>query len=186
VQSMVIIAMLTRSCLIWSSDTVAMNLSKNFSLKELTASSIAVRHGVEEQFKPPPQAMVNMTALTQNVLQKVRDQFGSVRVTSCFRHPHVNEIVGGSSTSDHCCSFTKAAADFEVISEDVSNLELAIWIRDNLRYSQLILEFYNPDEGPNSGWVHVSYDSVDQDNKMEVLTASRVKGKVKYTPGLPE
>ena len=81
-QSMVIIAMLTRSCLIWSSDTVAMNLSKNFSLKELTASSIAVRHGVEEQFKPPPQAMVNMTALTQNVLQKVRDQFGSVRVTS--------------------------------------------------------------------------------------------------------
>ena len=183
---MVTIVMVISPSKILSRDEIAMNLSKNFSLRELTASTIAVRHGVEEQFSPPPQAMVNITSLTQNILQPVRDQFGRVRVSSCFRHPHVNEIAGGSSTSDHCCSSTKAAADFEVISEEVSNLELAQWIRDNLKFSQLILEFYNPEEGPNSGWVHASYDSVDQDNKMEVLTATRVNGKVKYTPGLPE
>ena len=182
---MVTIVMLTSPSKILSRDS-NMNLSKNFSLKELVASTIAVRHGIEEQFDPPPQALVNMTALTQNVLQPVRDHFGRVRVSSCFRHPHVNEIAGGSGTSDHCCSSTKAAADFEVISEEISNLELAVWIKDNLRFSQLILEFYDPKKGPNSGWVHVSYDSLDQDNKMEVLTASRVKGKVRYTPGLPD
>ena len=49
---------------------------------------------VEEQLSPPPQAMVNITALTQNILQPVRDQFGRVRISSCFRHPHVNEIGG--------------------------------------------------------------------------------------------
>jgi hypothetical protein len=46
------------------------------------------------------------------------------------------------------------AVDFEVAG--VSNLELAKWIRDNLEFDQLILEFYCAKK-PNSGWVHVSY-----------------------------
>jgi hypothetical protein len=58
----------------------------------------------------------------------------------------------------------------------------------------LILENYNPNrvskitgkkEGPNSGWVHVSYSSVG-DNRKEVKRMVKVKGKAKYFSGLTE
>ena len=70
-------------------------------------------------------------------------------------------------------------------SEEVSNIELAKYIKDNLEFKQLILEFYNKDEGPNSGWVHCSFDA-GGDNKGEVLTAKRVDGKTEYYEGLVE
>ena len=38
----------------------------------------------------------------------------------------------------------------------VDNAELADWIKRELPYDQLILEFYTPGE-PNSGWIHCSY-----------------------------
>ena len=91
-------------------------------------------------------------------------------------------MIGGSQTSDHCHG---RAADFEVRSESVSNPDLANYIRDNLEFKQLILEFYNKDEGPNSGWVHCSFDP-GGDNKGEVLTAKRVDGKTQYVSGLEE
>ena len=48
----------------------------------------------------------------------------------------------------------------------------------------LILEFFNPAEGPNSGWVHVSY-TVHRPNRRNVITAVRSPdGKTQYLPGL--
>lgn len=46
------------------------------------------------------------------------------------------------------------AVDYEV--SGVSNLDLFEMARDNIRYDQLILEFYRKEAGPNSGWVHTS------------------------------
>jgi hypothetical protein len=45
----------------------------------------------------------------------------------------------------------------------------------------LILEFYTPGV-PDSGWVHVSY--VAEDNKKQVLTATKKDGKTVYLQGL--
>jgi zinc D-Ala-D-Ala carboxypeptidase len=42
--------------------------------------------------------------------------------------------------------------DFEIIGID--NKDLFDWIRNNLEFDQLILEFYKDGE-PNSGWIHV-------------------------------
>ena len=42
----------------------------------------------------------------------------------------------------------------------------------------MILEFWNPDE-PNSGWVHCSYKSPEE-NRKEFLRAYRDNGKVHY------
>ena len=47
------------------------------------------------------------------------------------------------------------AADFEIFG--TPNNEIFNWIKSNLLYDQMILEFWNSDE-PNSGWVHVSYN----------------------------
>jgi hypothetical protein len=55
------------------------------------------------------------------------------------------------------------------------------WIKDNCEFKQLILEFYTPGV-PDSGWVHVSYDSSDL--KKQVLTATKQNGKTVYLPGL--
>jgi uncharacterized protein (TIGR02466 family) len=51
---------------------------------------------------------------------------------------------------------------------NVDNKELAEWIRDNLEFDQLILEFYREGE-PDSGWIHVSWNS--DHNRNQTLKA---------------
>jgi len=152
-----------------------MNLTKNFTLEEMIKSETALRHGMDNI--PGENEIGNLKVLCEKVLQPVRDHFGKgVKVNSGFRHPDVNQKVGGSRTSDHTRG---QACDIEI--PGVPNAELAEWIRDNLEYRQLILEFYTPGV-PDSGWVHVSY--VAEDNKKEVLTATRKDGKTVYLQGL--
>lgn len=150
-------------------------LTKNFSLAELTKSETALRFDMDNT--PGAVEIANLTELAGKVLQPVRDHFGKgVKVNSGFRHPEVNAKVGGSKTSDHCKG---QAADIEI--PGVPNAELAEWIKDNLEFRQLILEFYTPGI-PDSGWVHVSF--VDGDNKKQVMTATKKDGKTVYLPGL--
>tara|TARA_R110000822_G_scaffold113458_4_gene244591 strand:- start:349 stop:807 length:459 start_codon:yes stop_codon:yes gene_type:complete len=149
-------------------------LSENFSLLELTKSDTAIRKDIDNT--PDDVVTANLQALVTNVLQVVRDKFGSVKVTSGYRSPLLNSSIGGSKTSQHCFGF---AADFEV--GGVDNKELAVWIRDNLEFTQLILEFYTEGDA-NSGWVHCAYDATDL--KKQVLTATKVDGKTKYLTGI--
>ena len=152
-----------------------MKLSANFSLAELTKSETALRHDLDNT--PSLREIDNLQALVDNVLQPIRDYYGmSVRVNSGFRHPNVNAAVGGSKTSDHCKGM---AADIEIAG--VPNADLAQWIADNLTFRQLILEFYTRGI-PDSGWVHVSYNK--DDNKQQVLTATKQNGKTVYLAGL--
>jgi hypothetical protein len=148
-----------------------MKLSANFSLAELTKTSV-------RQFDNTPNMQVidNLQALVDNVLQPIRNKFGQVTVTSGYRSPEVNKAIGGSVTSDHCFGF---AADFEVAGVD--NKELARWVADNLKFKQLILEFYTKGV-PDSGWVHVSYDKTNLTQK--VMTATKVGGRTVYSPGI--
>jgi hypothetical protein len=152
-----------------------MNLSANFSLKELTKSDAATRLGIDNQ--PDDETIDNLKMLCEKVLQPVRDHFGkSVTVNSGFRSSETNQAIGGSKSSDHVKG---QAADIEI--PGVANAELAQWIMDNLDYTQLILEFYT--QGiPDSGWVHVSYNP-DRLIKQE-LTAVKVAGKTQYLNGL--
>ena len=152
-----------------------MRLTRNFTLAEMTKSETALRHDMDNT--PGEQEISALKLLAEKVLQPVRDHYGKgVKVNSGFRHPEVNAKVGGSKTSDHCRG---QAADIEI--PGVANADLAAWIRDNLEFRQLILEFYTPGV-PDSGWVHVSY--VAEDNKKEVLTATKKDGKTVYLPGL--
>jgi hypothetical protein len=152
-----------------------MNLSANFSLKELTKSDTATRLGIDNT--PNQETIDNLKMLCEKVLQPVREHFGkSVTVNSGYRSPESNAAVGGSKTSDHCKG---QAADIEIAG--VPNAELAQWIMNNLDYTQLILEFYT--QGiPDSGWVHVSFDP--KNLKKQELTAVKVAGKTQYLQGL--
>ena len=192
---MVTIAMVINPSWILSRDDwLAMRISQNFSLQELVYSPTALHAGIDQEEHLDTNAIARITALTIKVLQPVRDQFGPTKINSCFRSEPLNTLIGGSSKSQHCCSGTSAAADIEIFSEEISNLQLAEWIRDNLEFDQLILENYDPEriskitgkpEGPNSGWVHVSYSSIGE-NRKEVLRMVKKNGKHKYYPGLTE
>ena len=152
-----------------------MQLTSNFSLAELVKSETALRHDMDNT--PGETEIENLKPLCEQVLQPVRNHFQTgVKVNSGFRHPEVNAKVGGSKTSDHCKG---QAADIEI--PGIPNADLAIWIMDNLQYTQLILEFYTPGI-PDSGWVHVSYDPANL--KKQNLTAVKKDGKTVYLPGL--
>ena len=141
----------------------------------MTKSETALRNNLDNT--PGETEIANLTVLAEKVLQPVRDHYGKgVKVNSGFRHPNVNAAVGGSKTSDHCLG---QAADIEI--PGVPNHELAEWIKNNLEYTQLILEFYTRGV-PDSGWVHVSY--VASNLKKQDLTATKENGKTVYLPGL--
>lgn len=152
-----------------------MQLTSNFSLKELTTSDTAIRKGLDNT--PNETVTANLKLLAENILQPIREHYGkSVKVNSGYRSPEVNASVGGSKTSDHCKG---QAADIEI--NGVANGDLAKYIVDNFKFTQVILEFYTQGV-PDSGWVHVSYDP--QDLKCQALTAVKKDGKTVYLPGL--
>jgi len=152
-----------------------MQLSANFTLSEMVKSETALRYDMNNT--PGDSEIENLKVLCEKVLQPVREHYGKgVKVNSGFRHPEVNAKVGGSKTSDHCKG---QAADIEI--PGVANADLAEWIKNNLDFTQLILEFYTPGV-PDSGWVHVSYDSANL--KKQVMTAMKENGKTVYKPGL--
>ena len=149
-------------------------LSTNFSLQEYTKSQTAIRKGLDNT--PNEAHMTSATALFENVVQKVRDNFGVTVINSGYRGPALNTAVGGSSNSQHCKG---EAVDIEC--PGTPNYDVANWISDNLDFDQLILEFYTPGI-PDSGWVHVSYKA--EGNRKSILTAMKENGKTVYKPGL--
>ena len=151
-------------------------LTNNFSLHEMIKSETAIRRDMDNT--PHSDEVVhNLTMLCEQVLQPLRDVYGvGIKVNSGYRSPDVNAAVGGSRTSDHCKG---QAADIEI--PGVANADLAQYIADNFNFTQLILEFYTQGV-PDSGWVHVSYDS--NNLKKQVMTAVRQSGKTVYLQGL--
>ena len=149
-------------------------LSDNFTLQEFTKSQTALRQGIDNT--PSESHLDAAQHLFQNVVQKVRDNFGVTVINSGYRGPALNEAVGGSSKSQHCKG---EAVDIEC--PGTPNYDVAKWISDNLDFDQLILEFYTPGI-PDSGWVHVSYKT--EGNRQSILTAMKKNGKTVYKPGL--
>lgn len=150
-------------------------LSVNFSLKEFIKSDTATRKGLDNT--PTPEVVSNLQVLVNEIIQPLRTSYDKVvTINSGYRSPEVNASVGGSKTSDHCKGM---AVDIEI--EGVANGDLAQYIVDTHKFTQVILEFYTQGV-PDSGWVHVSYD---KDNlKCEVLTAVKQDGKTIYMKGL--
>ena len=152
-----------------------MRLSKNFTLQEFTKSQTATRLGLDNT--PSDIHLENAEMLFEYVVQPVRDHFGPTVINSGYRGEELNKAVGGSSKSQHCKG---EAVDIEC--PGVPNAEVAEWIRDNLSFDQLILEFYTVGI-PDSGWVHVSYLDPDV-NRKSVLTAVKEDGKTVYKIGI--
>ena len=152
-----------------------MNLTKNFSLSELTKSQTAERKGIDNT--PSPEHQENLKLLCTAILQPVRDHFSRVvTISSGYRSPELCTAIGSKITSQHAKG---QAADFEIFG--VSNKTLADYINSELHYDQLILEYWKESD-PNSGWVHCSFSAGN--NRKQYLRAYKENGKTKYEPVL--
>jgi zinc D-Ala-D-Ala carboxypeptidase len=150
-----------------------MKLSANFQLSELVKSQVADRKGIPNN--PSPAHIDNLKSLCLNVLQPIRSHFDEpVIISSGYRSAELCIAIGSKPTSQHS---EGKAADIEIVNVD--NKELAMWIKNNLEFDQLILEFYKEGE-PDSGWIHVSYNG--ENNRNQFLIASRENDKVIYRP----
>jgi len=151
-----------------------MKLSKNFSLSELTKSETATRLGIDNS--PGSEELIALSALVNCVLQPLRDHFARViTITSGFRNIETCTAVGSSSKSQHVKG---EAADWEILGVD--NQMIALEIPKIIPvWDQLILEFYEHKKGPDSGWIHLSYNRLGN-NRKRVMKATRSGKKTIY------
>jgi len=147
-----------------------MMLSDNLSLAEATYSATALRKGIANE--PSATHLIALKEIANNIFQPCRNHFGKpLRVTSGYRSEELNKIIGGSMKSQH----SKGEALDMQSTSGYTNRELFEYIKDHLRFDQLIWEF-GDDENPD--WVHCSYKS--EGNRGEVLRAIRENGKTIY------
>lgn len=131
---------------------MATRLTKNFTLEELTASSTALRRGIDNT---PPEGVKGELKELASLLQTIRDAYGyPIHVTSGYRCAELNVAVGGATSSQHTLG---QAADIVAVGGR-TNAHLFSVIKKlieagAIRVGQLIWE-YGTKKEPN--WVHVS------------------------------
>ncbi len=125
-----------------------MQLSRFFTLAELTRSDTAQREGIPNQ---PAEAQIEqLRALCGAVLDPLREAVGRpLRVTSGYRGPALNARIGGSATSQHSHG---QAADLQAPGLDVLELFKTV-IRLGLPFDQVIYEA----QSASVKWVHLSH-----------------------------
>lgn len=137
-------------------------ISDHFSLRQLCYSDYANNKNIPNI--PNEIETNNLSELSKNVLEPVLERFGKVEINSGFRGKELSKKIGDINSSQH-----ESGQAIDINVPGVSNLELANWIKNNVTYDQLILEnASNLEEDPNSGWVHISYNS--KNNRKQDLT----------------
>jgi len=124
----------------------SLQLSSNFTLDQLTTNTSLSSYTLKSQAGLEDyQIACNLRALCENVLEPIVSEYGksSFIITSGFRH--------GSGKSQH---EKGQAVDIQFPSKSNALVyNIAVWIKDNLNFDQLILEY-----GGNKPWIHISYN----------------------------
>ncbi|PIQ25399.1 peptidase M15A [bacterium (Candidatus Blackallbacteria) CG13_big_fil_rev_8_21_14_2_50_49_14] len=142
-------------------------LSPNFYLSELTVSQTAARQNISNE--PGAAHIANLERLCKTALQPLRDKLARpVLITSGYRSPALNRVIGGSTTSAH---MDGRAADIHV--QGMSSSQLMRYIHAmNLPVDQVIDEF--------GSWVHVGIAQAGANPRRQYLIARYYSGRVSY------
>jgi len=121
-----------------------LQLTANFNLSKLTTDAAISNYVLKSQHSlTEKQIACNLLAWSENIGELLLIEYGPFTITSGFRH--------GSSTSQH---ERGQAADLQFPGKTNAEIyNISIWIRDNLNYDQLILEY-----GGNKPWIHISFN----------------------------
>ncbi len=117
-----------------------MQLSEHFTLEELCVSSFADRRQIANM--PTPAHLQNMQRFLAPGLEKVRALCGAapITVTSAYRNPEVNRLVGGTATSDHPEGLCADIRSSRIASRDLATLIAAAMKAKKILVDQLIYE----------------------------------------------
>lgn len=142
--------------------------SQHFTYAELVRSEVALRRGIYNE--PVRQEQINnLSRLTAVLLEPGRTILGvPLHVTSGYRSPDVNRLIGGAQFSAH---LDGRAADLEPVGLPlkVAFDELR---RSNLPYDQIIIEC--------NTWIHFAVAPVDQSPRRQALAAYGAPGHWRY------
>ena len=134
---------------------------KNFKLSEFFVSSTADKNGIKNEPHIDERATIerNINLLVDNVLDPIRDKFcAPVIITSGYRCPQVNKLVGGVNNSQH---MSGCAADFHIKGFTYLMMrQVFLNIYDTMDFDQLI--YYR-----SKNIIHVSY--VENSNRHEAF-----------------
>lgn len=148
-----------------------MQISDHLSLVEVTKSNTATRYNIDNT--PTEDIIANLKTVAYQIFEPLRTHFNvKIGISSGYRSKALNVKVGGSTTSHHCLGM---ALDIDAdIYGGITNADIFNYIKDNLKFTQLIWEYGNTKE---PAWVHVSYDINNLKNEILVCTT---KGYIKY------
>lgn len=134
---------------------------KNFKLSEFFVSSTADKNGIKNEPSLDARATIerNINLLVDNVLDPIRDKFcAPVIITSGYRCPRVNKLVGGANNSQH---MSGCAADFHIKGFTYLMMrQVFLNVYDTMEFDQLI--YYR-----SKNIIHVSY--VENGNRHEAF-----------------
>ena len=149
-------------------------LSANFTLEEMYKSPTADKLNIDNT--PNEEVITNLKNLVVNLLQPLRDKVNlPIKINSGYRCQELNKAVKGALNSDHTKGF---AAD--IVIHGVDNKELFEFIRDNFKFSKMILEFYDA-SNPEGSWLHISYNPKEL-NRYCYIAKKDSSGKTIYVP----
>lgn len=142
-----------------------MDLSPHFTLDEMTLSQTAARLGLDNT--PTPEIIENLKRLCA-VLERIRTTLGKpIIVSSGYRAPAVNRVVGGALNSAHTYGL---AADINVPGMTPKELASAI-AATGIALDQIILEY--------DRWTHVAIASPLKKPRGDLLTIRAGTGYMK-------
>jgi zinc D-Ala-D-Ala carboxypeptidase len=147
-------------------------LSTNYTLGSMTkAPGVVYSHPVTASAGLSiAEVVANLQYLTQNCVEPIKAQYPKMFITNSFRPSGI-----GSSTSQHPKGM---ACDMQIANAEKSAyFPVATWIRDNIIFDQLLLEYKTT--GSGMPWIHISFNSAG--NRGQVLTFMNDK---KYAVGL--
>ena len=143
-----------------------MKLTQNFTLAEMTASDRAKANNIPNE--PNGEQIEALTLLCLKTLEPVRELVGKpIIVTSGYRSPALNKLVGGSKTSQH---LKGEAADIKVEGLTTQQLFETI-VNSGVRFDQIIQEF--------GQWVHISF-SKSRERRSMIYALRDKNGRVYY------
>lgn len=154
-----------------------MRLTKHFTLEEFTRSATAENYRITNN--PTLQELSNLIQLCKEVLEPLRAHLNApIIITSGYRSPLVNKLVGGVANSQHQKG---EAVDIRLPkssrpgADGICHTDLDVayqwvnWLVQNVSFDQCILESANQKDY----WLHLSYKSDPKQNRHQIITHLR-------------
>lgn len=125
----------------------SLKLSKYFTLGDLSTRASASSYAVKDQNGLTSAEIVgNLKHLSVNVLDKLKEQYPDMIITSGFRSKNEGSDHDKGQAVD--IQFTGRSND--------EYYDIAQWLRDNTPYKQILLEYAKKSNGSVVAWIHVA------------------------------